>query len=150
MLKSMIVLTICLSVLSVAGGLSANTTGEFQVIVHATNPSASLTKTELARMFLKKLTTWKKNNDLVYPVDLQKDSLVRIQFSQDILGKKVAAIKAYWQQQIFAGREIPPMEKASDEEVLKYVEQQTGAIGYVSRSTDIRKYQVKVIEILEE
>jgi hypothetical protein len=83
----------------------------------------------------------------VYPVDLEEDSLIRKQFSQDIHRKKIAAIKAYWQQQIFSGREIPPLEKISDEEVLKYVAQKTGAIGYVSKSADISQYDVKLIEI---
>jgi ABC-type phosphate transport system substrate-binding protein len=119
------------------------------VIAHVSIPYSSLTKEELSNLFLKKITRWKETDKFVYPVDLFEDSPVRRQFSEEIHGKEVAAIKAYWQQQIFSGREIPPLERNSDQDVLQYVEQKAGAIGYVSKSVDITQYNIKVIEIVE-
>ena len=59
-------------------------------------------------------------------------------FSKSIHGKTAAAVKSYWNQQIFSGREVPPVEKKSDAEVLSFVRSTPGAIGYVSdtASTD--------------
>lgn len=143
-------LILYISILGFNGLLLANETGNFQVIVHASNPHSKLTKEDISNLFLKKITRWKETDELVYPVDQLEDSLVREEFSRDIHQKKISAIKAYWQQQIFSGREIPPVEKTSDQEVLKYVEQKTGAIGYVSASVDIHQYEVKVIELIEK
>ena len=143
-------LLLCFSIVSFNNLLFASEKGDFQVIVHADNPHARLTRKELSKLFLKKTTRWKETNELIYPVDQLEDSLVRERFSRDIHRKKLSAIKAYWQQQIFSGREIPPMEKASDQEVLEYVEQKTGALGYVSVSANISQYNVKIIEIIEK
>jgi hypothetical protein len=44
-------------------------------------------------------------------------------------------IAEFWRQQIFSGRNVPPVEKASDSEVLEFVRSNPGAIGYVSSST---------------
>lgn len=149
-MKYMIFLMLWVAILGLSNLLFAEEPGAFQVIVHTSNPHSGLTKKEISKLFLKKLTQWEKTNEHVYPVDLLEDSPVRKRFSKEIHGKQVAAIKAYWQQQIFSGREVPPLEKASDKEVLKYVGEKTGAIGYVSKSTDISPYDVKVIEIMKD
>jgi ABC-type phosphate transport system substrate-binding protein len=70
----------------------------------------------------------------VKPVDQAKSSAVRDAFSREILGKSVAAVEQYWTQAIFSGRAVPPVEKHSDADVLAYVRENPGAIGYVSAS----------------
>ena len=84
------------------------------------------------------------------PVDLADASPVRAQFSETIHGRKIAAIKAYWQKQIFSGRGVPPEEKKSEHEVLKHVSDNPGAIGYIAASTPIGDYNVKVLKIGEK
>jgi len=37
---------------------------------------------------------------------------------------------------VFAGSGTPPIEKKSDLEVIEYVKKNSGAIGYVSKSTN--------------
>ena len=56
----------------------------------------------------------------------------RAVFTKIVHGKPVSAIASYWQQQIFAGREVPPAEKAGDAAVLAFVKANPGAIGYIS------------------
>ena len=121
----------------------------FKVIVNASNPNSELTKREISKLFLKKVKRWKESNEAVLPVDLIADSPVRGKFSAEIHERKLSSIKAYWQKQIFSGRGVPPPEKTSDEEILKYVEKNVGAIGYVSKSAEIDTYAVKVVEITE-
>ena len=59
-----------------------------------------------------------------------------LDYARDVLEKagmsRISAVESYWQQQIFAGKEVPPAAKPSDEEVLAYVRSTPGAIGYVS------------------
>jgi hypothetical protein len=82
-------------------------------------------------MFFRKITRW-NDGTVIVPVDQTPDQSVRQPMSTQILGKSVMAMKSYWQQQIFAGRAIPPVELASDLLVMEYVRTHNGAIGYVS------------------
>ena len=72
---------------------------------------------------------------------------MREKFSKDIHGRKVSSIKAYWQKQIFSGRKIPPPEKKSDREVLVFVQNNPGAVGYVSASANLSQYNVKALKV---
>jgi hypothetical protein len=49
----------------------------------------------------------------------------------------VGAVRAFWQQQIFSGRDVPPPELASDKEVMEFVKQHAGAVGYMSPTTPL-------------
>ena len=126
-----------------ASGL-AQASGSYKVIVNNANPVDSISTRDLSRMFLRKLTRW-SGELVVNPVDLNPDSTVREQFSTDVLGKPVFAVKAYWNRQIFSGAALPPPEKGNDAEVLTYVQANPGAIGYVSATAEVTN--VKVIRI---
>lgn len=118
--------------------------GAFQVVVNPSNPAASVPAAQLSRMFLKKLPKW-DHGAAVVPVDQPAETPVRAEFSKGVHGKPVAAVVAYWQQQIFAGRDVPPAEKAGDEAVLAFVRANPGAVGYVSPSANTSG--VKVLEV---
>ena len=107
---------------------------------------SSISKSEISDMFLKKVKKY-DNATKILPVDMIDTSPVRQQFSKDVLGKKVASVKAYWQKQIFSGRNVPPPEKKNDKEVLEYIHGNPGAIGYISVSTSIGNYEVKAVKI---
>ncbi len=53
----------------------------YKIIINSSNSETSLKKVQVARLFLKKVTIW-KNNDNVLPVDLLKSSPIRKQFSK--------------------------------------------------------------------
>jgi len=104
---------------------------EFIVVVNSSNAVGSLSRSEASRLFLRSTTQW-KNGDSVKPVDQTKSSPVRAAFTKEILGRSMGAIDQYWTQSVFSGRAVPPPEKRSDAEVLAYVRENPGAIGYVS------------------
>ena len=111
--------------------VAADTPPAFIVIVNAENRNVALDRELVADAFLKKTTRW-PNGDVIKPVDLPGSSPVRERFSDAVLKRSVAAVKSYWQQMIFSGRDVPPIEVATDDEVIKFVGAHTGAIGYVS------------------
>ena len=121
--------------LVLAGSRTAQAQG-YVVVVNAANPAASVSKSEASNIFLKKAAKW-SHGAAAQPVDLQKSSAVRDAFSRAVLGKPTAAVVAYWQQQIFSGRDVPPAEKGSDAEVLAFVRANPGAVGYVSAGADL-------------
>ena len=101
------------------------------VVVNAANPVTSLPREQVSRMFLKKLTRW-PDGAPVLPTDLALDAPLRAQFTDAVLGKSLATVRAYWNARIFTGRDVPPPEKGSEGEVLAFVSANVGAIGYVS------------------
>ena len=108
----------------------------YQVIVNAANPVTTLPTSEVAKLFLKKTVSW-PGGTVVQPVDLREDSDVRREFSKDVLGKDVSTVKGYWQERIFTGRGVPPIEKATEAEALAFVAANHDAIGYVAAGTEL-------------
>ena len=116
------------------------------VIVNASNPTASMRKADVARLFLKETATW-KNGDKVLPVDLDNRSRTRADFTREVHGRSVDAILAYWNQKMFSGADVPPPQKSSDRDVIEFVRTNPGAVGYVSASAPLQ--QVKVLRIVD-
>lgn len=104
---------------------------EFVVVVNASSGVTEITASELSKIFQKKASKL-PDGAAAKPVDQSKDAAVREAFSKAVHGRSASQIEAYWQQQIFAGKDVPPDQKASDAEVLSYVQSTPGAIGYVS------------------
>jgi ABC-type phosphate transport system substrate-binding protein len=117
----------------------------FVVIVNAANPVSAVPAGQLAGLFLKKVTQWSGGLP-AQPVDLGADSAVRESFSHQIHHKGTAAVKAYWQQMIFSGREVPPPEKASAREVVAFVSANRGGIGYVPVGTPLGS-EAKAVDV---
>jgi len=113
---------------------SASSGPAYRVIVHPNNPAAYLNRKLVARIFLKKTTTW-SNGQTIVPVDLPLESAVRRKFALEILGRSVSAVRSYWQQVLFSGRGLPPAELDNDQQVIKYVLSHPGAIGYIAGGT---------------
>lgn len=116
----------------------------FTIIVNESNSISSISKAEVSKLFLKKTSKW-SDGTKVDPVDLAPGSSVRDEFSDQILGKSVNAIKSYWQQFVFAGKGTPPTEKKNDTEVIDYVKSNPGAIAYISSTT--KATGVKILTI---
>jgi ABC-type phosphate transport system substrate-binding protein len=136
----LVAVVLCLTVLA-APPARAN---DFVIIVHPSNPVDSMTQKEISALFLKTVTRW-ADGRRVLPLDQADGSAIRSRFSESIHGRSVSAIKNYWQQQIFAGRDVPPPEKTSDREVMAYVASNPSAIGYVSAGADLGAVKVLAV-----
>jgi hypothetical protein len=116
----------------------------YRVIVNPRNPNNEIERRFLEDAFLKKVTLW-PSGESIRPADLAPDSPVRRAFTHDILSRSVEAVKGYWQQRIFSGREVPPPEFARDEDIVQYVLKHEGGIGYVSGDASVSDCRVVVI-----
>ena len=132
-----------IAMLITAAASSAPAAG-LKVIVNNAVQVDGLSKRETSDLFLKKTPRW-TNGVAVVAIDQSDRSPVREEFSKTVHGKPAAAIKSYWQQQIFSGRDVPPVEKASDSEVVAAVRANPGAVGYVDGAADTAG--VKVVPI---
>lgn len=122
---------LCVCLLAAGGRAEEPRTPEYLVIVNAANPASSAERKFLSDAFLKKTTRW-SGGQMIRPVDQSADSEVRRRFSEDVLERSVTAVRSYWQQVIFSGRDVPPPELSGDATVLDYVKNHAGAVGYVS------------------
>jgi ABC-type phosphate transport system substrate-binding protein len=130
-----------LGVFLIAGAANAQS---YKIIVNSANSATSISKSEVSDYLLKKKTKW-SSGEKVAPIDQSDKSVIREDFSKEVLGKSVGAVKSYWQQAVFAGTGTPPVEKKSDAEVVEFVKENTGAIGYVSAGASTS--EVKVLTI---
>ncbi|MGE0455025.1 MAG: substrate-binding domain-containing protein [Vicinamibacteria bacterium] len=103
----------------------------YRVIVNPANPASGLSKAELARIFMKKVTSWPDGRSVAV-VDQERNSPARQAFSNDVHQKDADGVAAHWQVVVFSGRDVPPKILRSDEDVIAFVRSNPGAIGYVS------------------
>jgi len=134
-----------LLLVALVGHPSAAQQGGYAVIVNEANSVSTLSAEEVSKIFFKKTHRWTSGLDVV-PVDLPESAPAREAFSAAVHGKSVGAVRAFWQQQIFSGRAVPPVERPSDEQVVAFVRATPGAIGYVSAgaplSAGVRRVQI--------
>ncbi len=146
--KILLAWVVLLLVILSSGLLSAQDEDSFQVIVHQDNPTDSMTRAEVSRLLLKKMSRWSfGDKPPAHPVDQAQGTSIRDDFSQVIHKRSSSAVRSYWQQRIFSGRGVPPPEASSDEEVVEFVKDDLGGIGYVARGTSLDG--VKSIEITD-
>jgi ABC-type phosphate transport system substrate-binding protein len=116
----------------------------YKLVAHPSVPVSTLAKKDASAIFLKKTAKWEDGTPVLV-VDQVATSPVRESFTTAVHGKSVAAIRSFWQQQVFSGRDVPPLEEKSDAQVLTFVRTKPGAIGYVSDTAQLTG--VKVIEV---
>jgi len=128
--RTLVILAL-LAAAAAVSAVSAHAATGFKLVVNPGNPTQSLTRAEVARLFLKKVSAWPDGRP-VAAVDQERSSEVRKSFSETVHQKDPDAISAYWQVLVFSGREVPPKTLKSDEEVLAFVRATPGGVGYVS------------------
>jgi hypothetical protein len=138
-LFSMVVLVL----IGPASGTSASD-AFFKVIVNPQNPISTMSPEFLRNAFLKKEAAW-GNGETIRPVDLPADSPVRDRFARAALKKTLTQLRVYWNQQIFSGKGVPPLEAESPAKAVRYVLENPGAVGYLPLDVDARG--AKAIEV---
>jgi len=108
----------------------------YQVVANINDTEVNLSKKEISQIFLKNIIKWDDGTKIV-PVDLSIRSEIRAEFSEEIHGRAVNAIRSFWQQAAFSGAGTAPIEKSTDEEVIAFIKKNPGAIGYVSANTEV-------------
>ncbi|MET0410262.1 MAG: hypothetical protein ABW217_03150 [Polyangiaceae bacterium] len=144
-MRRLVSLLLVLALALCVAGVSRATAPAFVVIVNADNPTLTVGRKFLTDAFLKKITRW-PHGELIRPVDQAQESDVRRRFTDDVLKRSVAAVRSYWQQLIFAGRDVPPPEVGNDEQVIEYVQKHSGSVGYVSAAAKLSRVKVVGVE----
>ena len=118
----------------------------FVVIVSLDVPGAGIPRDVLSSIFLSESPRWGDGRP-VDPVDQSLRSAVRATFTERVHRKPVEGIESLWHRKIMGGVR-PPKVKPSDAEVIAYVSEKKGAIGYVAASAPLPD-TVKAVTIVD-
>lgn len=116
----------------------------YVVIVHPKNPVDEVDRAFLRRVYLKKATSWEAGGT-IRPVDLPRNAKARDRFTREVIKKTPAQLRRYWSQQVFSGKGTPPKQVDSADEVIDYVLEHRGAVGYLPG--DVDPGGAKVVEL---
>ncbi|HUP60334.1 MAG TPA: hypothetical protein VNA69_07930 [Thermoanaerobaculia bacterium] len=116
----------------------------FQLIVHPGVKVTSISRARLAEIYLKTRTRW-DDGTRILPVDQPIRAVVRARFLKAVYDKEPAFMLRYWHRKIFSGRGVPPVELQSDDDVIDFVADHPGAIGYITAG--LRPASVRIVEM---
>jgi hypothetical protein len=74
-----------------------------------------------------------------------KESEIHNTFLKQYLKKSEATWRAYWRRMVFTGQGMPPEQVETQEELLEYVANTEGAVGYID--TEAPLDNVTIIEV---
>lgn len=107
--------------------------GDYVVIVNKDSPLTTASSADLKRVFTGKMENI--GSEKVAPVNLSLDNPAAASFLSEIVGMGSADYKSYWLAQQIRGGSSAPTVKKSDTEMISYVKENTGAIGYVPKGS---------------
>lgn len=112
------------------GGLAQ---ADLVVVVNARSGMAVMTRNEVVNLFFGRSRQFFNGLEAL-PVDFTDGHPQRARFYQELVGRDIAQVDAYWSRQVFSGRMQPLPRVTSAEEVLRWVVSHPGGIGYLDSS----------------
>lgn len=119
------------------------------VVTHVKNEIESISRSELARIFMKQQTTW-PGGERCIPIDQRGESPIRQEFSRLVLQRSVYEMKRFWMQETMTGNAKPPIALESAATVRKYLEKLEGAVAYIYRDEVDASVKVLTVSDMKE
>lgn len=124
-----IFLILCLILLP---SLATLARAELVVVAHPDSGIKEMTRDELINIYLGRFRRL-ASGLVAEPIDAPADSPVRALFYQQLVGKSLSEINAYWARLVFSGKTRPPQSSLSTDEAVKRVSHQLAALTYLPR-----------------
>jgi ABC-type phosphate transport system substrate-binding protein len=114
------------------------------VIGNRSVPVSTLTSREIKMVYLGKMKVW--SNGLKVVCARLEDKKTSKRFLKHYVKKNPRMFKKFWKKQIFTGGGKPPKKFKREKDLVKYVSETKGAVGYISSQsyTD----SVKMLSVL--
>jgi len=103
------------------------------VVVNNDVGASALDRNEVKNIFLGKTAKW-DNGENITPVTLSNGP-VHEDFLKSFVRKNSSQFSSYWKQMIFTGKGISPKAFASEDDLVKFVKETPGCIGYIDSAT---------------
>ncbi|MDY0091276.1 MAG: substrate-binding domain-containing protein [Candidatus Vecturithrix sp.] len=114
------------------------------IIAHQNTSETTISQKEIQEIFLGKRVQW-KDNTAIHPATLKEPKLHET-FLKQYVKKTPSQWIAHWKRMVFTGSGAPPQQFATKEELLEYVANTSGAIGYVDAATSIENVTILKIQ----
>lgn len=118
------------------------------IIVNKDNPIESLTMVEVKLYWLRKVKKrWPEINKNIRPADRKGKSTEQEVFYKKVLKMSANDVEAYFNQRQYESAEKPQDKFGSDQDIIEFVAEQEGSIGYISAgsvNSDL-KAKVKIV-----
>ena len=82
------------------------------------------------------------------PIDQPVGSHIKAEFYRQLVSKELAEINAYWARLYFSGKTSPPVQAASNAEVISLLVSTPGAIAYIERKQVDARFRI-VLDFLQ-
>lgn len=134
-------LTLLLSVL-----LSPSLFAQIAVVVHPDNPVADISLSDLKRIYLGKVTSYKSGDAIVLTISQKLDEV----FYELVLDMSVKRVRKHWMKIVFEGAFATPPTAFDDlAELRKFINRNKGAIGFMELSAVDSTLKTLTIEGLD-
>ena len=117
------------------------------IIVNNENPIGDMSVGQVKLYYLRKIKKrWPELNASIKPVERKGNAGTKSTFLGNVLKMSDTEAARYFKQRQFANAEAPPVILSSDSEIINFVKDNPGAIGYISKSAyDAVGRKVKVV-----
>ena len=102
------------------------------VVVSAKSPRTTLTRKELLALYTGRVRTLGDGRPAT-PLDQRSDSEAREAFYRALTGMDIARINSYWARLHFTGQVQPPVALGDDSDVIRKLQSDPLAVGYLTR-----------------
>jgi ABC-type phosphate transport system substrate-binding protein len=122
---------ICIGLISFIPPKAAQNTGVV-VIVNVKNPVETMTAGHIKLTFLKKIRKrWDNYPKTIKPIDYFDNTMLRKSFYNNVLKMDLQAAERFFLERQYQRAEIPPKKVNYASQVISYVTENEGAIGYL-------------------
>ena len=124
--------------------LSTYSAGQI-VIVNSSNSVTQLSKAALRNIYLGNTSTWENSKQIVI-IDYVADNQLRNSFSELYLNLSPKRVSMIWIKASLSGKTIPPKVFHTEDEIIKFVSENEGAIGYLGKASNLPQ-NIKIVQI---
>lgn len=130
-----------LALLVVALMLTKAVHADILVITNPQGEVTALTREQVVDIYMGRTSTFPNGRPAI-AFDLKGDQPTRSAFYQQLVGKSVAQINAYWARLLFTGAATPPMALKDTATMLHMVQENRDAIGFLDSAESSGKLNV--------
>ncbi|WP_317898027.1 hypothetical protein [Aurantibacillus circumpalustris] len=118
------------------------------IIVNKENSVTTLSESEVKLYWMRKIKKrWPDINKNIRPADYKSKTAAQTTFYSKVLGLTASDVETYFTQKQYDSAEKPQDKLTSDAEMVNFVANEVGAIGFINASSlsDADKTRVKVV-----
>lgn len=125
-------LTVLFVLISLFISQLAQASKDVVVVVNKSSPVDNMSRSEVIDLFMGKFVAF-PDGTKAQPVEVKEEIETKRAFYKQLVGLSMSRVNAYWARLKFAGKSRSALTKASEEEVIQYLEESNIAIGYIPR-----------------